>query len=73
MYFFFASMAAEVPWANCDNWWNTELCVTPDQAANISRNYTYSIVINLYNAAETKSLAHLMINENLNISTLYVF
>jgi hypothetical protein len=36
MYFFFASMAASVPWAECTNWWNTELCVTPEQTANLT-------------------------------------
>ena len=39
MYFFFASMATEVPWAHCDNWWNTELCITPEQSANLSGQY----------------------------------
>ncbi len=26
LHFFFSSFAAELPWATCGNWWNTEHC-----------------------------------------------
>ena len=33
IFFLFASFDSAVPWANCDNWWNTEKCVEPGEAA----------------------------------------
>lgn len=26
LYYLFKSFAAHVPWATCDNWWNTDAC-----------------------------------------------
>lgn len=39
LYYFFASMNSEVPWAGCDNWWNTIYCAPPELLANISGIY----------------------------------
>ena len=27
LYFFMASMTSKLPWEDCGNWWNTDLCV----------------------------------------------
>lgn len=34
VYYFFASMAREVPWTNCGNSWNTNRCVASAMYAN---------------------------------------
>ena len=34
LYYFFASMTNQLPWTDCDNWWNTELCFTSDELKN---------------------------------------
>lgn len=31
IYFFFASMTDKLPWEDCSNWWNTEMCFTSDE------------------------------------------
>ena len=30
IYYFFASMTSDLPWTDCDNWWNSEQCFTSD-------------------------------------------
>ena len=41
LYYFFASMASEVPWANCENAWNTFRCVPISMYANKSYLHSY--------------------------------
>ncbi|XP_064598134.1 sodium- and chloride-dependent glycine transporter 1-like [Liolophura sinensis] len=36
IFYFFASMASEVPWNSCDNDWNSCLCETPGIGPNVS-------------------------------------
>jgi len=36
IHYFFSSMTSQLPWENCDNWWNSENCVTPAIAKNMS-------------------------------------
>lgn len=31
IYYLLMSLRFELPWASCDNWWNTENCITPFQ------------------------------------------
>ena len=30
IYYFFASMTSDLPWTDCDNWWNSAQCFTSD-------------------------------------------
>lgn len=40
IFFFFASMTTNLPWAGCNNEWNTDLCITAEISANYSKNWT---------------------------------
>jgi len=40
LYFLFASMTDKLPWESCNNYWNTDLCMTTEDYRNISWNYT---------------------------------
>jgi len=35
LYYLVASMAAELPWASCNNWWNTASCRPYDQVCSV--------------------------------------
>ncbi|XP_028175935.1 sodium- and chloride-dependent GABA transporter 1 [Ostrinia nubilalis] len=36
IFYFFMSMRSEVPWRNCDNYWNTANCVNPYERKNLT-------------------------------------
>ncbi|CAK1546755.1 unnamed protein product [Leptosia nina] len=36
IFYFFMSMRSDVPWRNCDNYWNTETCVNPYDRKNLT-------------------------------------
>ncbi len=45
LYFLFSSFKGEVPWASCDNWWNTENCTIIDifkNASHVGNNFSRS-------------------------------
>lgn len=36
IFYFFMSMRSDVPWRNCDNYWNTDRCVNPYDRKNLT-------------------------------------
>lgn len=40
IYYFFASMRSTLPWEDCNNEWNTNFCVSPQDMKNITGNFT---------------------------------
>ncbi|XP_050685598.1 sodium- and chloride-dependent GABA transporter 1 [Leptidea sinapis] len=36
IFYFFMSMRSDVPWRNCDNYWNTDTCVNPYDRKNLT-------------------------------------
>lgn len=56
LFYFFMSLRAELPWGTCDNWWNTETCISPferdglrcwPERFNMTENETYCELRNL--------------------------
>lgn len=45
LHFFFNSFRYELPWASCNNWWNTANCILGSQAKEI-RNQTKALAGN---------------------------
>ena len=33
-YLFSSFTSGELPWSTCDNWWNTEHCISPEHGNN---------------------------------------
>lgn len=46
IYYLFSSMAAVLPWATCDNWWNTAKCQSDYIRCNATANETVTVVFN---------------------------
>merc|ERR1719259_1017056 len=43
LFYFFSSLTSELPWGTCDNWWNSEFCVSPYQRDSLNCfNETYN-------------------------------
>lgn len=56
LFYFFQSLTSQLPWGSCNNWWNTETCVSPyarnslecwDESYNSTANETFCTVGNL--------------------------
>ncbi|XP_030649720.1 sodium- and chloride-dependent GABA transporter 2-like [Chanos chanos] len=46
-FYLFASLSAELPWASCGNYWNTETCMTvgKDFASNVTSKQNYTLPV----------------------------
>ena len=49
IYYLVASMATELPWASCGNWWNTANCRSYYQACNETSNDTLTVACDRVN------------------------
>uniref|UniRef100_A0A2P2I5V6 Transporter n=1 Tax=Hirondellea gigas TaxID=1518452 RepID=A0A2P2I5V6_9CRUS len=36
LFYFFMSLSSELPWGNCNNWWNQATCINPYERENLS-------------------------------------
>ncbi len=57
IYYFLSSMTSQLPWATCQNSWNTELCVSNEDLANTTGSFLFIIFILLkilYNKKQLK-------------------
>ena len=61
IFFFFASLGPTLPWAGCDNSWNTKRCLTADE-------FTNATILN--STLEGKSIVSYSIINEYNLQTI---
>ena len=67
LYYLFMSMRAMLPWASCDNDWNTENCVLK---RDVYQNETGMLNETYYTAGAGKYLSQALNNSTVNVTAL---
>ncbi|XP_035824772.1 sodium- and chloride-dependent creatine transporter 1-like [Aplysia californica] len=66
------SFTSPLPWTQCGQWWNSENCVTPDQAYLLSDNLTTTTLLGDLNHSDARFAASAFSNETVNVNASFV-